>query len=135
MRTLSTILVLCVAYTLAHESLHHHGEVMVLAKAPFHTEPHDHEHDSHPHHHPAPQSDDENENHDGESHDHQFTALVLKKDVSTHKRLLPKQESHMPLLTTAYRHVCAVDPTLSHPISYGDKTALAEHARARILRL
>jgi hypothetical protein len=139
MRTLSTLLVLCVAYTLAHESLHHHGTAEVLFSVLPHTESHahhhEHERDHHPHDHPTPQTDHENENHDGQTHDHKFSALVFQKSLSTDKLRRPQQAGDSPYLTPADTLCWTHPPILSHPTSFHEKASFPEEMRAPILRL
>jgi len=136
MRILSTILVLCLSYTLAHESLHHHGEASDSSSALRYTEPHEHheEQGQHSHEHPTPLDDRDNENHDGDTHDHQFTALVLKKTSSTHKQAILQQANSTPLLL-ADMPCSAVASIISHAVSFREEASLPAYVRAHVLRL
>lgn len=89
MRWISTILVISLGWTLAHEAVCHDAVDRAMSAWFCHSGPqHDHHSDAGPHH-DSDETGHDSDHHDAETHDHLSDMALVKKDSSADPRILP----------------------------------------------
>jgi hypothetical protein len=126
MRSLSVLLVFCLSYTFAHEALYHGGALDILSRCLSHVGP-EHDHDGHRH-------TDHDSDHNDNEHDHHLKTVLIEKNPSSHRRILPCQASVVAHLMPGRPRLVFVS-FLNPPAVPGADSPVQGDLRAHILRL